>query len=147
MIAICKGSIFGSKAQCLVVPVNCVGVAGKGLALEFKKRFPSWFSDYAYACKNQLICPGDAYYYKHDGIVFYSVATKDGWKNPSRLEWVSSGLAELASDICKSKYPSVAIPALGCGLGGLAWADVEPLITAAAMLMPPETVVEVYPPK
>jgi len=123
MITIKHGSIFDSTAQALVCPVNCVGVMGKGLALEFKRRFPYECKKYFDACKHQALCPGSVIYSKP--IMF--VSTKDDWKNPSKKEWVSACLIWMKPYIRLFNIDPIAIPQLGCGCGGLDWADVWPL--------------------
>ncbi len=120
------GSIFDSRAQVLVCPVNCVGVMGKGLALEFKRRFPYQCDRYFGLCRSDMFIPGGTYLAA--GVIF--AATKKHWKDPSKIEWVDSALENIVGDM-KYLEPtgarSVAIPQLGCGSGGLDWADVEPL--------------------
>lgn len=121
MIEIKHGSIFDSKADVLVCPVNCVGVMGKGLALEFKKRYREECLYYAYACKNRILIPGIVLTVNR--IAF--ATTKDHWRNPSNIDDVDSCLVALLDTADDGK--SIAIPQLGCGCGGLDWADVWPL--------------------
>ena len=123
MITTKHGSIFDSTAQALVCPVNCVGVMGKGLALEFKRRWPMLDGWYRGQCAQKLVSPGCVG--KWGRVVLFS--TKDDWRLPSRIEWIDSGLAELAEMIMNDRLRSIAIPQLGCGCGGLDWADVWPL--------------------
>ena len=126
MITIKHGSIFDSKADVLACPVNCVGVMGKGLAKEFKKRFPHQCERYFGLCNRGDFIPGGTYLAA--GVIF--AATKDHWRKPSRIEWVEDSLRNIANDM---KYleptgtKSIALPQLGCGCGGLDWADVWPL--------------------
>ena len=124
MITTKHGSIFDSRAQVLVCPVNCVGVMGKGLALEFKRRWPVPSKWHIKECKAGRVAPGTvmAAYRK---ILF--AATKDDWRNPSKIEWVSACLVRLAVRANYKDFDSIAIPQLGCGCGGLDWADVWPL--------------------
>lgn len=117
-----RGSIFDSTAQVLVCPVNCVGVMDKGLALEFKKRYPKECEYYAYACKHGILILGGEYTF---GRIMF-VATKGHWKDPSELEWVNSCLINIRYE-AKTNKKSIAIPQLGCGCGGLDWADLWPL--------------------
>lgn len=122
MITIKHGSIFDSTADVFVCPVNCVGVMGKGLALEFKRRFPKEAEYYAYACKHGILIAGGEYTV---GRIMY-VATKEHWKDPSQIKWVNSCLINIR-DEAKTYKKSIAIPQLGCGCGGLDWSDVWPL--------------------
>jgi O-acetyl-ADP-ribose deacetylase (regulator of RNase III) len=118
VITIKHGSIFDSTAAVLVCPVNCVGVMGKGLALEFKRRKPHACHDYFCACKIG-VSAGDVL---DAGKVWFAF-TKDHWRDPSQIEWVEACLASIAD----APPASIAIPQLGCGCGGLDWADVWPL--------------------
>jgi len=132
MIRDCQGDLFESGAEALVNPVNCVGVAGKGLALEFKKRFPFHHERYRAACMAGWIAPGEVDAYREeDGLLIINFLTKRHWRDASRLEDVAASLVPLADLLGRQAVASVAIPALGCGLGGLAWADVRPLIVEA----------------
>lgn len=126
------GDLLADDAQMLVNPVNTDGVMGRGLALSFKERFPAMFADYRRACGRRELLAGMVRVWENPdpaGPRFVAnLATKAHWKDPSRLEWVRDGVAALAREIRARHVTSVAIPALGCGLGGLAWADVEQLI-------------------
>lgn len=119
-ITIKHGSIFDSAAEVLVCPVNCVGVMGKGLALEFKRRFPQESGEYITYCHMGRLNPGGVFF--RSPIWF--AATKQHWKRPSKIEWVESCLGWVAHYHPES---SIAIPQLGCGCGELDWADVWPL--------------------
>ena len=137
MIEYRRGNIFTSGAAALVSPVNCIGVMGKGLALEFKKRFPMMFEEYRQRCAGvygfgagkimPIIIHGTS-------TIVINFSTKKHWKDNSRLEWVDAGLKELHNYLAarvmrKENYKfSVAIPPLGCGLGGLKWEEVKLLI-------------------
>lgn len=126
--------IFASTAQAIVVPVNAVGTTGKGLAKSAAKRWPEWADSYRDACKGGNVAPGDIWapecpgeHRQHLRWVV-ALATKDDWRYPSRLTWVESGLHRLA-DWCREELvATAAVPALGCGCGGLRWADVLPLM-------------------
>ena len=125
-----EGSLFESKAEALVNPVNCQGVSGKGLALQFKRRFPEKFVWYRHYCEVGHLRPGELFFQTGDPQDIYYLATKDKWKDPSRLEWISKGIKNLRRSCEGLMLESVAIPAIGCGLGGLQWSDVRPLIEA-----------------
>jgi len=130
MIEFKTGNIFDENVEALVNPVHCVGVMGKGLALEFKKRFPENFDGYLWACKRDYIEIGRIFQIKdrESGVRIFNFPTKHHWKDKSRLEYIESGLAVLYVDIPFWGIKSIAIPALGCGLGGLQWLDVKKLI-------------------
>ena len=124
------GDIFQAKVDLLVNPVNCEGVAGKGLAKQFKERFPRNFKNYRTLCLEGKIRPGHPYlfYDPKNPPLILNFPTKDKWRNPSKLEYIEEGLKSLRTIIQHLKIKSVALPALGCGLGGLNWEDVFPLI-------------------
>lgn len=123
--------ILQSDCEAIVNTVNCVGVMGKGLARQFRVKYPDMFLAYMDVCKSGELCPGWIYPYtdQASGKVIYNFATKDHWRSPSRIQWVEEGLVRLARYIKLDGIKSIAIPPLGCGLGGLSWADVEPLIS------------------
>lgn len=121
--------IFQSDAQVLVIPVNCAGVMGKGLALEAKKRFPGNFEAYRAHCRQGLLWPGRLLYHVEDGKGLVNFPTKRHWTHPSRMEDIQKGLPSLRKLLEDVNAESVAIPALGVGLGGLPWISVEVAIT------------------
>jgi O-acetyl-ADP-ribose deacetylase (regulator of RNase III) len=124
-----SGDLFASGAQALVNPVNCVGVMGAGLALQFKRRYPEMFADYRAQCQARFFTPGHPRIWRADGHpLIVNFPTKDDWRNPSQLQWIRSGLATLAGLLRGHDVHSIAIPPLGCGLGGLEWPDVRDLI-------------------
>lgn len=124
-ITIKHGSIFDSTADVLVCPVNCVGVMGAGLALEFKRRWPEMFEWYQIQCQKRAMWVGSAIYLDEFSIML--CATKSHWKYPSKMRWVDNCLFDLVSIAMRDKITSIALPQLGCGCGGLDWAEVWPL--------------------
>ncbi len=131
MIRFVQGNIFDSGCEALVNPVNCVGVMGKGLALQFKRRFPANFSSYAAACRRRELAPGRLHVFDAGAgtpRLIVNFPTKRHWRDASRLDDVAQGLAALAGAIAANTIHSIAIPPLGCGLGGLPWRDVRQLI-------------------
>lgn len=132
MIEFKRGDILNTNCEALVNPVNCVGVAGAGLALKFKESFPDNFHAYVLACKDGLQ-PGHVNIYDR-GVWgenprwIINFPTKNDWRDPSRMSYIESGLDVLKFVIVDKKIRSIAIPALGCGLGGLVWDEVKPLI-------------------
>lgn len=129
MLKTLTGDLFASHAQALVNPVNCAGVMGKGVALEFKMRFPAMFHDYAQRCKRRSVRLGEPYAYRDgSGVLIVNFPTKGHWRSPSRLDDIGRGLDYLVDHVGDWDIQSLALPALGCGNGGLAWADVGPLI-------------------
>lgn len=126
------GNIFASDAQALVNPVNCVGVMGSGLALAFKQRYRENFSAYVEACGRREVVLGRMFITRCPSLFsdryIINFPTKDHWRMPSRLCNIEAGLQDLRCVILRLSLRSIAIPALGCGRGGLAWEDVRPLI-------------------
>jgi O-acetyl-ADP-ribose deacetylase (regulator of RNase III)/uncharacterized protein YwgA len=123
------GNLFESEAQTLVNTVNCVGVMGKGVALEFKKRSPAMFEDYVLRCERGEVKIGAPYLYEDSsGARIINFPTKDHWKSPSRLQDIERGLVFLAQHVEEWGISSLAMPPLGCGNGGLEWTEVGPLI-------------------
>lgn len=145
MVKALIGDLFDSKAQALVNTVNCVGVMGKGVALEFKKRFPAMYEDYALRCQRKEVQLGAPYLYQDlTGLRIINFPTKDHWRSPSRLQDIERGLEFLAENLEQWGIRSLAMPPLGCGNGGLEWSEVGPLIYRRLHDLPVE--VEVYAP-
>jgi O-acetyl-ADP-ribose deacetylase (regulator of RNase III) len=139
MIEFKQGNILDENAVALVNTVNCVGVMGKGIALQFKQVFPEVFKEYKKACTAKEVKPGEMFIVS-TGKLFPRYAinfpTKRHWKEPSRIEDIQSGLEALVTDIQRLGIESIAIPPLGCGNGGLDWNDVKPLILKAFENLP-----------
>lgn len=129
MVRVLVGDIFGSKAQTLVNTVNTVGVMGKGLALEFRKRFPSMFKEYSELCKRREITLGKPYLYRSllpPWILLFP--TKEDWRSVSKLSAIEEGLEYLRLNYKGWGITSIAVPPLGCGLGELEWNIVGPTL-------------------
>lgn len=135
MIKYTKGDIFSSHADALVNSVNCVGVMGRGVALQFKNAFPANFQAYAAACDRGEVQPGRMFVFETGQLTpprfIINFPTKRHWRGKSRIEDVESGLAALAIVIRERGITSVALPPLGSGLGGLNWTDVKQRIEVA----------------
>jgi O-acetyl-ADP-ribose deacetylase (regulator of RNase III) len=144
MFKVLIGDLFESKAQTLVNTVNCVGVMGKGVAEQFKKRFPAMFDDYADRCKRKEVRIGEPYLYRTSGVQIVNFPTKNHWRSPSRLTDIESGLDYFVDHAMAWGISSVAMPPLGCGNGGLEWSEVGPLIYRKLHGLPID--VEVYAP-
>ena len=139
------GDILQSKAQTLINTVNCVGIMGKGIALEFKKRFPKMFDDYVQRCERGEVKPGVPYLYKTLLLPqIINFPTKDHWKSVSRITDIEHGMQLLLSQYKEWGITSLAIPPLGCGNGQLEWKAVGPLIYRYASQM--NIPVELYEP-
>ena len=132
MIEYTSGDILRCEADALVNTVNCVGVMGRGIALQFKNAFPENFVAYAAACKREAVQPGRMFLYETGHLVpprfIVNFPTKRHWRGKSRIEDIASGLADLVRLIREKDIRSIAIPPLGSGLGGLDWNEVRPRI-------------------
>lgn len=117
MITFVKGNLFHSAAQVLTNTVNCVGVMGKGVALEFKNRYPVMFEDYRLRCKRGEVRPGGLYLWEDDHVQILNFPTKRDWREDSRIEDIEQGLQYLSTHYQDLGIQSLAMPALGCGNG------------------------------
>ena len=129
MVEFTKGDMFEVAVDARVNTVNCVGVMGTGIALAFKNRYPDMFKDYQSACREGLVRPGSLHVWKSlAGDWVINFPTKRDWRDPSRYEDILSGLEALRRYLTEQGPVSVAIPALGCGHGGLDWDKVSSMI-------------------
>jgi O-acetyl-ADP-ribose deacetylase (regulator of RNase III) len=145
-----EGSLLDADADALVNPVNTAGVMGKGLALQFRQAYPGNFRAYQAACCDGEVRLGRMFTYA-TGLAsgprfIINFPTKGHWRSRSYLVNIKAGLADLRRVIQDRGIRSAAIPALGCGLGGLDWSEVQPLIAEALGDLPDVRVV-VYPPR
>ena len=138
------GDLFESRAQTLVNTVNCVGVMGKGVAEQFKRRFPEMFEDYKRRTDLKAVRPGEPYLYRGSRVQIINFPTKDHWRSPSRLSDIERGLDYLAAHVAEWGVSSLALPPLGCGNGGLEWSEVGPLMFRKLHDQPID--IEVYAP-
>ena len=149
VITLASGNLFNADVEALVNAVNCVGVMGKGLALQFKERFPANYKAYAKACKGGEVRTGAMFVFA-TGLLqnprfLVNFPTKQHWRDSSRIEEIESGLQSLVVEVRDRRIRSIAVPALGCGLGGLEWREVRPRIDAAFASLP-EVDVRLYVP-
>jgi len=132
MIEYRKGNILEADVEALVNSVNCVGVMGRGIALQFKQAWPDNFKEYAKACSRKEVRPGKMFVYETGRLTnprfIINFPTKRHWRSKSRIEDIEAGLQALREEIIVRRIQSVALPPLGVGLGGLDWKEVRPLI-------------------
>jgi O-acetyl-ADP-ribose deacetylase (regulator of RNase III) len=132
MIEFKKGDLLREDAEALVNTVNCVGIMGRGIALQFKNAFPENFKTYAAACARNEVQPGQMLVFKTGRLTnpkyIINFPTKRHWRGKSRIEDIDAGLVALANEIRSRNIHSIAIPPLGSGLGGLDWSNVRPRI-------------------
>lgn len=150
MIQYVQGDILQADAEALVNTVNCVGVMGKGIALQFKNAFPDNFRAYAAACQRGEVQPGRLFVYDTGRLIppryIINFPTKRHWRGKSRIDDIKAGLAALVDEIAARGIRSVAIPPLGSGLGGLEWREVRPLIEQTMSALP-DVQVQVFQPR
>ena len=145
MVKVMIGDIFQSHSRTIVNAVNCVGVMGKGVASEFKKRFPKMFSDYVARCAAKEVKLGEPYLYQDIlGTSVINFPTKGHWRSTSKLTDVVNGLDYLLTHVPQWGIQSLAIPPLGCGNGGLDWAVVGPIMYQKLSTL--NITVEIYAP-
>jgi O-acetyl-ADP-ribose deacetylase (regulator of RNase III) len=143
------GDILKEGADAIVNTVNCVGIMGRGIALQFKNAYPANFKSYKAACDAERVQPGRMFVFetgKFTPRFIINFPTKRHWKGKSRIEDIEAGLIALASEIETRGIKSVAIPPLGAGLGGLDWGDVLPRIKRALQHIPDLDVI-IFEPK
>lgn len=122
------GNIFESTCQAIVNSVNCVGIMGKGVALEYKYRFPDMFQEYVNICNKEMLKPGLLQLYTKSTPWVLNFPTKIYWKNPSKLEYVEKGLIKFRDTYVEKGITSIAFPELGTHSGGLRWEDIQKLM-------------------
>ena len=130
-----RGDILKENAEALVNTVNCVGVMGRGIALQFSNAFPENFQAYAIACKKEQVQPGKMFVFETNQLTnpkfIINFPTKRHWRGKSQMKDIDDGLVALVETVNQYKIKSIAIPPLGSGLGGLNWVDVKPKIEYA----------------
>lgn len=145
MVEFVQGDILEAAAEALINPVNCVGVMGAGLALQVKTKYPGVFKAYEHGCKQGLVKIGSVFVVRCGSGGFQNtnlprfvinVPTKQHWREKSTLQIVNSGLIALVKEVHRRKIRSIAVPALGCGLGGLDWAVVRGSMVRAFTAIP-----------
>ncbi|MDP1698289.1 MAG: macro domain-containing protein [Xanthomonadaceae bacterium] len=134
MLRFTTGNLLHAEADAVVNTVNTVGVMGKGIALAFKDTYPENFNAYEAACRAGEVRVGRMFVTENHSLHrprwIINFPTKQHWRNPSKLEWIRTGLADLRRVVLDLGIRSLALPPLGCGNGGLEWDDVRPLIEA-----------------
>lgn len=148
IIQVRTGDLFTSAAEVLVNPVNTEGTMGAGLALKFRERYPAMHQEYIEVCKRRMLEVGMLHWWPTGSAnprFIVNFPTKKLWKEPSQLQWIDAGLQTLCAQMEARSIESLAIPALGCGLGGLPWKKVRakmyerlrPLVGVEVYLYPP----------
>lgn len=140
MIKTTRGNILRENADALVNTVNCAGYMGKGIALQFKKAFPENFKAYQRACRAKQVQPGRMFIYETTSMLnpkyVINFPTKRHWRGKSRVKDIEIGLESLVREVERLGIKSIAVPPLGCGLGGLDWNIIRPMIAKAFAGLP-----------
>jgi O-acetyl-ADP-ribose deacetylase (regulator of RNase III) len=149
MVEITQGNLLKTDAEALVNTVNCMGHMGKGIALQFKQAFPENLKAYEKVCQDHQLHPGRMLVFKTGMLqnpkYIINFPTKRHWKGKARIEDIHAGLSALAEEVRQLGIHSVAVPPLGCGLGGLDWSEVRPMIEEAFQALP-DVHVLLFPP-
>ena len=139
MVTYGTGNLLAANNEALVNSVNCVGVMGRGIALEFKRKFPDNFNAYKAACDLGEVRPGRMFVFGTSELIpryIINFPTKRHWRGKSRLDDIEAGLSALVTEVQHRRIRSIALPPLGCGLGGLDWPVVKQLMHAALSRLP-----------
>ena len=141
MIKISQESVFNVEATTLVNTVNCVGVMGAGLALEFRLRYPQLFHEYEFDIKQKKVQVGKVNYYQINEIKIVNFPTKFDFKYPSKFEWISTGLDHFIQTYASQNITKIAFPKLGSSNGGLEWKLVKELMVSKLANLPIEIII------
>lgn len=139
MITYTTGDLFEAQTEAIVNTVNTVGVMGKGIALQFKQRFPDNYLVYKKACDQNLLKIGDLLITESSSLFFKYIInfpTKEHWRNPSKYEYIEKGLDTLIDEIKKRNIKSIALPPLGAGNGKLDWMKVKEILNEKLIKLP-----------
>ena len=145
-LSLVSGDMFLSEMQTITITVNTVGVMGKGIALTAKNRFPDMYLKYKELCQNRVLKMGKPYLYKSESLKqqLLLFPTKTHWRNISDINGIKDGLEWLVNHYQDECIESLAIPALGCGLGRLRWSSVGPIM--CSFLKQLDIPIEIYLP-
>jgi O-acetyl-ADP-ribose deacetylase (regulator of RNase III) len=146
-----RGNLWDAakETDVLVNTVNCIGVMGKGIALQFKSRYPAMYDEYVRVCQADALEPGEIHVWenpKPPPKYVFNFATKKEWRQPSQYTWIENGLLDMAARIRLLGVKRVVIPALGCQNGGLEWRLVKQQIQSAHDTFWADRLIVVYEP-
>lgn len=131
-LVIRSGSLFDSSLTSLGQGVNIRGVMGAGIAVEFRRRFPQMYEHYREVCRLGALDPGYVHRFRENGINIYNIASQDEPGRHARVRWLRSGLERSLEIVADNGESGLAIPRIGCGIGGLEWDEVEEVIDEVA---------------
>lgn len=130
------GDLFYSHTDAYGHGVNTQGVMGSGIAVEFKNKFPKNFVAYRNACQARLLVPGEAFIFAEHGRFVVNIASQEKTGKDARYEWLFAGALDAARQLTEKRCNTLALPLIGCGIGGLEWAGVEHLLRAVEAIVP-----------
>lgn len=128
MIELIKGNLFDANVNALAHGCNCQGVMGAGIALEFKRQWPTMYKYYREICQSEPIEPGHMFVYIEGELVIFNLMTQLRPHSTASLTGIQSGLIRMREYANKKGIGKIAMPKIGCGLGGLRWEQVEPIV-------------------
>lgn len=132
-----KGDIFDiSGVTSYAHGCNCAGAMGRGIAVQFKEKFPKMYSEYKTLCANGAYRPGDVFDYNYGEGHVYNLATQESWRTQAKLEYIGQAVARMLELAERENVTKIAMPAIGAGLGGLKWADVKTVLDRASSFHP-----------
>lgn len=115
---------------------NCAGAMGKGIALQFKNKYPKMYSEYRALCKDGLFNPGDVFDYNYGNGHIYNLGTQVSWRTKARLEHIENSVGRMLELAASENVTRIALPAIGAGLGGLNWNDVKEILNRISVNYP-----------
>lgn len=131
------GDIFTlAGVHCYAHGCNCAGAMGKGIALQFRYKYPDMYIQYKELCKNGLFQPGDVFEYRQNNECVFNLATQKDWKTKATLDALRISVLKMLESATKQNITAIAMPKIGAGLGGLVWEDVKYVLEAAALHFP-----------
>ena len=129
-----KGDIFTIAGICSYAHgCNCAGAMGKGIALQFRERYPEMYTEYKHLCRYGLFNPGDVFDYDYGNGHIYNLATQQSWRSKVKMEYVETALNKMLDLALSKDVTGIALPAIGAGLGGLCWENVKSVIEAVSL--------------
>ena len=132
-----RGDIFNIKeVNNYAHGCNCAGAMGKGIALQFKNKYPKMYSEYRAMCKDGLFNPGDVFDYNYGNGHIYNLSTQVSWKTKARLEYIENSVGRMLELAASDNVTKIALPAIGAGLGGLNWNDVKEILNRVSVNYP-----------
>lgn len=115
---------------------NCAGAMGKGIALQFKNKYPKMYSEYRALCKDGLFNLGDVFDYNYGNGHIYNLGTQVSWRTKARLEHIENSVGRMLELAASENVTRIALPAIGAGLGGLNWNDVKEILNRISVNYP-----------